>query len=146
VAAGEIKIVYLKIFKVRACARAPTCVCVCVYVDTLISHAEFGIYGTGCPLRVPDEILPTSSAAFVLLQSCRRRRRFNFLLPFFPASFLFSVLEVPVCAKYVFFYPLFPSQPPPYFPINHQSYELSVFVFFPVIEFNPERLLRPRLP
>lgn len=64
--------------------------------STLISHAVFGIYGTGCPLQVPDEILPTSFA-FCAITS---RRLFYLLYFFFHLTFF---LEFPVYAKYKYF-------------------------------------------
>lgn len=67
--------------------------------STLISHAAFGIYGTGCPLQVPDEILPTSSA-FVLLHLADY---FIYYFFFFHLTFFFFFLEFPVYAKYKYF-------------------------------------------
>lgn len=102
-----IKIVYLKIFKVY----------------TLISHAAFEIYGTGCPPQVPRRNI-AHNLCFCAITSCRRR---------------FYLLDVLI---YIFFTSLF------FFFLISCLREIKIFfniivetyyVLF-IIEFNPKPL------
>lgn len=107
--------------------------------STLISHAVFGIYGTGCPLQVPDEILPTSSA-FVLSNVADD----DFIYYFFSTSFFYFYNFLFTRNKHFSESPTLQSSSPHPSPLltpftqldrTRESFHHVIYI----IEFNPEQ-------